>query len=62
MTGHIADDLSNTSPGYSFVSDYWNYKFHNGKLFLTLIMNTSILWDEFVIAIAVNETPLLNLE
>jgi len=58
---HIADDLSNTKLGYSFVNNPWNHKFYNWKLFLTLIMDSPRLWDEFVIVIVEDSTPLMNL-
>ena len=62
MTGHIANDLSNTKPGYSFVSNSRNYKFYNWKSFLTLVMDSPRLQDEFVITIVEDSTPLINLE
>jgi len=49
MMGHITDNLSNTSSGYSFVSDHQNHKFHNCKSFLTLIIDTPTLQDDFII-------------
>jgi len=61
ITGHIADDLSNTKPGYSFVSDPRNHKFYNRNSFITLVIDSPRLQDEFVIAIAEDGTPLMNL-
>ena len=40
ITSHIANDLSNTKPGYSFVSDPQNHKFYNWNSFLTLVMDS----------------------
>ena len=61
ITSYIADDLSNTKSGYSFVSDPHNYKFYNQKSFLTLVMDSPRLQNEFVIVIAEDGTPLMNL-
>jgi len=61
ITGYIADDLSNTKLGYSFVSNPQNHKFYNRKSFLTLVIDSPRLQDEFVIAIAEDGTPLINL-
>ena len=62
ITDHIADDISNTKPGYSFVNNLWNYKLYNQKSFLTLVIDSPRLQDKFVIAIAEYGTPLMNLE
>jgi len=61
IIGYITNDLSNMNPGYIFVSNYQNHKFHDYKSFLTLIIDISTLWDKFVIVIAVNGILLLNL-
>ena len=39
IADYITDDLSNATPGYSFVSDTRNHQFYNRKSFLTFIMN-----------------------
>jgi len=62
IIGYIASDLSNIKPEYSFVNNSWNYKFYDWKLFLILIINSLRLWDEFVIVIVEDSTPLMNLE
>ena len=61
IADYIADDLSNATPGYSFVSNTRNHQFYNRKSFLTFIMNTPKLRDEFVTANSVDGTLLLNL-
>jgi len=58
---HPNPNLSNIKPGYSFVSDPRNHTFYNQKSFLTLVMDSPRLQDEFVIAIAEDGTPLMNL-
>jgi len=37
ITGHITDDLSNTKPEYSFVSNPQNHDFTTGNYFLLLL-------------------------
>jgi len=59
--GYIADDLTNTSPGYGFMSDSRNKKLYDRKTFLNMIMASPKLREDFVIALGSNGTPLLNL-
>jgi len=61
VSGYLADDLSNTSPGYSFVTDARNSKYYDRTAFMREIMETPHLREEFVIAVTPQGTPLLNL-
>jgi len=61
ITRYIADNLSNTSPGYSFVSGAWNSKYYQWRAFIDKIIETPHLREEFVIAVLADRTPLLNL-
>jgi len=61
IQGYVADDLSNSTPGYGFVSDRRNEKYYNKRHLLDLIMDKPHLRDEFVIALAPDGVPLLNL-
>jgi len=61
VSGYLADDLSNTSPGYSFVTNAQNSKYYDRTAFMRGIMETSHLREEFVIALTPEGTPLLNL-
>jgi len=61
IQGYVADDLSNSTPRYGFVSDCRNEEYYNKCHLLNLIMDKPHLKDEFVIALAPDGVPLLNL-
>jgi len=61
IPGYIADDLTNTTPGYGFMTDSWNKKIVNRYAIYNMIMANPILWQQFVIRVDPNSIPLLNL-
>jgi len=61
IPGYIADDLTNTTPGYGFMTDSWNKKIVNRYAIYNIIMADPILWQQFVIRVGPNSIPLLNL-
>lgn len=61
IAGYIADDLTNTSPGYGFMMDFRNRKLYDRRAFFDTIMGNSVLHQQFVIAMGPDGVPLLNL-
>jgi len=58
---YIADDLTNTTPGYGFMTDLQNKKIMNRCAMYDMIMANPVLRQQFVIGVGPNGIPLLNL-
>ena len=61
IAGYIADDLSNTTPGYGFMTDSRNKKLHQRRTLYDAIMANPILRQQFLIAVSPDGVPVLNL-
>ena len=61
IPGYIADDLTNTTPGYGFMTDSRNEKIVNRRAMYDMIMADPVLRQQFVIGVGPNGIPLLNL-
>jgi len=61
IRGYVADDLTNTTPGYGFVSNFRNDRHYNRHYLMDVIMDKPHLRDEFVIVLAHDGVPLFNL-
>ena len=59
--GYVIDDLTNTTPGYGFVSNFRNDRHYNRYYLLDLILDKPHLRSEFVTALAPDGVPLFNL-
>jgi len=60
ITGHIADDLTNTTLGYGFVSDQCNTVSYNRKAFLKKVMFTPELYNHFIIGFESDQSSSFN--
>ena len=61
ICSYVADDLTNTTPGYGFVSDFRNDSHYNYHYLMDLIMDKPHLRNEFVTALVPDGVPLFNL-
>jgi len=61
IPGYIADDLTNTTPRYRFMTDSGNKKIVNKCAIYDMIMADPVLWQQFVIRVGPNGISLLNL-
>ena len=61
IAGYVADDLTNDSPGYGFMSDSRNKKIYNRRAFFDIIMADETLRKEFVLGVSADGAPVLNL-
>ena len=61
VSRYLVDNLSNTSPRYSFVTNAQNSKYYDRMAFMYEIMEIPYLQEEFVIAVTPEGMPLLNL-
>jgi len=61
IAGYVADNLTNNSPGYGFMSDSRNKKIYNRRTFFNIIMADKTLRKEFVLGVSADGAPVLNL-
>jgi len=61
ICGYVADDLTNMTPRYGFVSDFRNDRHYNRRYLMDLIIDKPHLRNEFVTALVPDGVPLFNL-